>query len=115
MTTQYAFIKDGIVVNTVLFDNPSDELLEEFRLLHEVDEVVLGTINNKIATPGDTWNGTNFIFPQPFPSWVLDENDDWVAPTPMPDDEDSWWDESELTWKPRNPDPETTPQPSIEE
>jgi hypothetical protein len=25
-----------------------------------------------------------FIAPQPYPSWVLDENHDWQPPTPMP-------------------------------
>jgi hypothetical protein len=25
-----------------------------------------------------------FIAPQPYPSWILDENHDWQPPTPMP-------------------------------
>ena len=25
-----------------------------------------------------------FIRPQPYPSWILDENHDWQPPTPMP-------------------------------
>ena len=27
-----------------------------------------------------------FIAPQPYPSWILDENHDWQPPTPMPTD-----------------------------
>ena len=27
-----------------------------------------------------------FIAPKPFPSWSLDSNDDWQAPSAMPDD-----------------------------
>ena len=38
-----------------------------------------------------------FIGPQPFPSWTLDENNDWKPPTPMPSSEHSW-NESTQTW-----------------
>ena len=35
----------------------------------------------------------------PYPSWVLDENFDWQAPTPMPDDGKPYsWDEDSLSW-----------------
>jgi hypothetical protein len=38
-----------------------------------------------------------FVAPQPFPSWSLDSNHDWQAPTPKP--EGDWlWDESKLSW-----------------
>jgi hypothetical protein len=102
MNKQYAFIKDGIVVNTVMFDDPSEELLEEFKELHGVDEIIDGIINDRIATPGDAWNGRNFIFTQPFPSWVLDEEDNWVAPISIPEGKTAaevWWDEEATTWR----------------
>ena len=39
-----------------------------------------------------------FISPSPYPSWVLDESFEWVAPTPMPTG--SWtWDEPSVSWK----------------
>jgi hypothetical protein len=35
----------------------------------------------------------------PYPSWSLDENYDWQAPTPMPDDGKQYlWHEDLLTW-----------------
>jgi hypothetical protein len=38
-----------------------------------------------------------FVAPQPFPSWSLDDNNDWQAPTPKP--EGSFiWDEETLAW-----------------
>ena len=40
-----------------------------------------------------------FIAPQPYPSWSLDENFDWQAPTPMPEGIGWYWNEEELTWK----------------
>jgi hypothetical protein len=39
-----------------------------------------------------------FVSPQPYPSWVLDENNDWKAPIERPD-ELSYWDEETLSWK----------------
>ena len=41
-----------------------------------------------------------FYAPQPFPSWVLDEDTClWDAPTPYPDDGKIYtWDEATLTW-----------------
>jgi hypothetical protein len=39
-----------------------------------------------------------FILPQPYPSWSLDNNFDWQAPTPLPS-EGVWnWDELTLSW-----------------
>lgn len=40
-----------------------------------------------------------FVAPQPFPSWTLDENHDWQAPTPYPTDGGAYyWDEETLSW-----------------
>jgi hypothetical protein len=40
-----------------------------------------------------------FVTPQPFPSWILDENNDWQPPVPQTD-ETTYWDEETLSWKP---------------
>lgn len=42
-----------------------------------------------------------FVAPQPFPSWTLDDNYDWQAPTPCPTD-GNWytWNETTQTWTP---------------
>jgi hypothetical protein len=41
-----------------------------------------------------------FISPSPFPSWTLNEDTClWDAPTPYPDDNESYyWNEETLTW-----------------
>lgn len=41
-----------------------------------------------------------FIAPQPFPSWTLDENFDWIPPEPMPNNTNVRfvWNEEMLTW-----------------
>jgi hypothetical protein len=38
-----------------------------------------------------------FVAPQAFPSWSLDDNHDWQAPTPKPEG-DFYWDEESLSW-----------------
>jgi hypothetical protein len=38
-----------------------------------------------------------FIAPQPYPSWSLDKNFDWQAPTPKPEGE-YIWNEDTLSW-----------------
>jgi hypothetical protein len=58
-------------------------------------------IRKQYAGIGYTYNPVNdvFIAPQPYPSWSLDENFDWQAPTPMPTDGNRYaWDEDSLSW-----------------
>ena len=38
-----------------------------------------------------------FIAPQPYPSWILDDNNDWQPPTPKPEG-NYYWNETELEW-----------------
>jgi hypothetical protein len=61
--------------------------------------------NNNIrgiyAGIGFTYDAVNdvFIASQPFPSWSLDENDDWQPPTPMPSTGGPYeWSEEDLEW-----------------
>ena len=40
-----------------------------------------------------------FVRQQPFPSWTLDSNNNWKAPTAYPQDDDTYyWDEESLSW-----------------
>lgn len=58
-------------------------------------------IRKQYAGIGFTYNAVNdvFIVPQPYPSWTLDENFDWQAPTPRPEDDGIYnWNESTLSW-----------------
>jgi hypothetical protein len=38
-----------------------------------------------------------FVAPQPFPSWSLDSNHDWQPPTPKPEG-NFVWDEQTTSW-----------------
>ena len=86
---------------------------------NEVDSIGMKYLNNAF---GGTWVQTSynnnfrkqfagigytydkvkdkFISPQPYPSWSLDENDDWQAPVARPDDGKMYeWDEETTNWK----------------
>jgi hypothetical protein len=46
------------------------------------------------------WDGSVFISPKPYPSWILDiENHVWKAPIEKPSDGSYDWDEEKLSWK----------------
>lgn len=59
-------------------------------------------IRKNYAGIGYTYDAARdaFIAPQPFPSWVLNEdNCRWDAPTPMPNDGKFYrWDEATTSW-----------------
>ncbi len=59
-------------------------------------------LRKNYAGIGMTYDATRdaFYAPQPYPSWVLDEDSCiWEAPTAMPDDGQSYtWDEATTSW-----------------
>lgn len=60
-----------------------------------------GSMRKQYAPIGGRYiaNADVFITPQPFPSWTLDGNHDWQAPTPMPAEGGPYyWDEATLSW-----------------
>ena len=55
----------------------------------------------RYAGIGYTYNETAdvFITPQPFPSWSLDDNNDWQPPMAKPNDGNYYyWDEESFSW-----------------
>ena len=53
------------------------------------------------AGKGYTYNPSKdkFIADKPYPSWTLDSNDDWQAPTDKPDDGKIYvWNETDRQW-----------------
>lgn len=60
-----------------------------------------GRIRARFAGIGYTYDEQRdvFIAPQPYPSWVLDEETtEWVAPTPKPSEGFWMWDEDSAQW-----------------
>ena len=58
-----------------------------------------GTIRKQFAGIGYTYDHVRdeFVAPQPYASWTLDENNDWQPPTPKPDGA-YYWSEEDLEW-----------------
>lgn len=71
-----------------------------------------GSIRKNFAGIGYMYDpiADHFLAPQPFPSWILDDDFNWGPPVPMPvnpytpDQEEYWlepvyqWDEANLRW-----------------
>ena len=58
-------------------------------------------IRKQFAGTGYTYDQDKdvFVAPQPYPSWSLDDNSDWQAPTPMPEDDNLYsWNEETQDW-----------------
>jgi hypothetical protein len=58
-------------------------------------------IRRRFAGRGYTYDRESdvFIEPQPYPSWKLDKDYNWVAPEPRPDDREEYeWNEKEQKW-----------------
>jgi hypothetical protein len=82
----YAQLVDGKVVNVIVAD-------ADF-IATQTDKTYVLCQRGGI---GWSFDGTNFIAPQPYPSWILDSNFDWQPPTPKPDD-DYYWNEKTISW-----------------
>lgn len=97
----YAFIKNGEVINIAIFDDPTPELLNHFKEINQADNIVLATTK---AAIGGTYDGTKFWLPKPFLSWIKNEElNEWEAPIPYPNFEEGSkeyyiWDESSTSW-----------------
>ncbi len=96
--------KDGIVQRVIV----AEQNFINSGLVGDSFNWVQTSYNNnfrkQFAGKGFTYDKAKdkFIAPQPYPSWALDGNDDWQAPTAMPDDGKLYyWDEDSKAWKER--------------
>ncbi len=106
----YAFIDANNVVTEVITGIDETELIEgldtetwygNFRGQQCVRTSYNNNIRKQYASIGYTYDHVRdeFVAPQPYPSWTLDENNDWQPPTPKPDD-NYYWHEDTQTWLP---------------
>ena len=59
------------------------------------------SMRKQFAAAGYTYDSDSdvFVAPKPYPSWSLDDNSDWQAPTPMPEDDNMYsWNEETQSW-----------------
>ena len=106
----YAFLDENNVVTEVITGRNEDEIVggvsdweqhyAEVRGQRCVRTSYNGNIRKQYAGIGYTYDedADVFISPQPFPSWMLDDNHDWQAPVPMPDEGAWYWCEECGKW-----------------
>jgi hypothetical protein len=93
----YAMLKNSIVQNIIVLDEPSQETINYFKELHGVDDIILVVGECFINSEYDN---NSFWNPSPYPSWIKDyEVNAWRAPVDIPQDENPYfWDETKLSW-----------------
>ena len=99
----FAEILNGVVQRVIVVHDNEEANGAQF--CHDLlgGEWLQCSYNNRIRkqfpSAGFTYDDVRdeFVAPQPFESWTLDENNDWQPPTPKPDGH-YYWDENLLVW-----------------
>jgi hypothetical protein len=105
----YAFLDENNIVTEVIVGKDETDLTHDWELFYgEIRQQVCkrtsynGQIRKNYAGIGYIYDAQRdaFIPPQPFASWVLDENTcQWNAPVPMPTDGKMYvWGEDSQSW-----------------
>lgn len=115
----YAFLDENNVVTEVITGRNEDEIVDgisdwekhygNFRGQRCLRTSYNNKIRGRFAQIGYTYNeeADVFIAPQPYPSWILDENHEWKPPVSLPADAYSLdnvngvmyiWDETTEGW-----------------
>lgn len=106
--SHWAELDDNNIVIRVLVGDNNDPVGDEgYQWLVEnfggtwVQTSYNSNIRKQYAGVGFYFDAVNdvFIAPQPYPSWSLDYNFDWQAPTSRPEGMDWYWDEDNLRWQ----------------
>jgi hypothetical protein len=97
--------EDGILQNTAIFIDGDTITMERVKEEFNAHAYYKMNLEKELALIGTAyWNGSRFVLPSPYPSWVFNEEiNDWEAPIPMPtfDPEDPRyyeWDEATTSW-----------------
>ncbi len=106
----FAKIENGIVTQVIVAEQEYIDTLEDSSKWIQTSYNTYGGVHKLEGTPlrknyagvGYTYDSGRdaFIAPQPFPSWVLNEESCvWESPTPYPSSNDAYgWNETNQTW-----------------
>ena len=100
----FAQIVDDLVTEVIVVN---DDINDGAQFAHDLFggvwvETYINTAGKNYAGIGYFYDATNqnFIAPQPYPSWILDSNDQWQAPIPQPPaPPNTFWNEETQTWQ----------------
>jgi hypothetical protein len=101
----FAQILNGVVQQVIVVHDNDEANGAQF--CHDLlgGEWLQCSYNNRIRkqfpSKGFTYDEVRdeFVAPQPYASWTLDQNNDWQPPTPKPDGQ-YYWDEDTQSWLP---------------
>jgi hypothetical protein len=101
----FAQIVNDLVTEVIVIN---DEVTDGAQFAHDLlggvwVETYMNNPNKNFAAIGYTYDtaNNNFISPQPYPSWILDSNDIWQAPTSQPPaPPQTLWNEQLQEWIP---------------
>jgi hypothetical protein len=106
----FAKVENGIVTQVIVAEQEYIDTLEDSSKWIQTSYNTYGGVHKLEGTPlrknyagvGYTYDSEKdaFIAPQPYPSWILNEETCiWEAPTPYPDSNDAYgWNEENQTW-----------------
>jgi len=97
-TIKYVCVKNGLITNIIVFDDPVDvQLVEQVKNALLLDVLIPFAIG---ASIGGTYDGEHFWGVQPYPSWVRNqETHNYEPPTLYPTDDKRYkWNEDTLSW-----------------
>lgn len=98
----YALIKNNNVINLIVLDSPNEDILNLFKEQHNADKIILA---DEKASIGGTHDGDKFWLPQPFMSWIKNQDlNEWESPVPYPSSNEEnvpyyKWNEDILNWE----------------
>ncbi len=97
MEKNYAIIKDQVVIDMIICNDPTDIFLNEIKTLYNSDYVLQA---NEDSVIGDTYDGFKFWKIQPYPSWTKNEKtNQWDSPVSFPLDGKKYtWNEEHQNW-----------------
>jgi hypothetical protein len=93
---QQALVKNNLCVAVLSFSEHDELLMNETFNKFEYDLVLNLCEIQKDASIGTSWDGLNFNI-KLFESWTLGEDLKWHAPTPKPEG-DFFWNEETSSW-----------------
>jgi hypothetical protein len=88
----YVLLKDNVVVNTIILDDPTQETIDLFKNEYDADRVVLlEECRGNVQVGAEFDNGTFFIDPQPSQYYIKDYDlGIWTEHIPRPDDQNPY-------------------------
>jgi hypothetical protein len=103
----YGFVdENNILFATAIFVDGDTETIDRVKNEYSASACYKMDLEKELALFGTAyWNGSRFLLPSPYPSWIFDEElNDWVAPVPQPEFDPEnpvlyVWNEEILNWE----------------